>query len=186
MATAGAVGSLLLSLLLVGIGSSFGDSVYSGHGLGALTSLVWAAGINAGLLAIAATTPVLGWPLLGEHHRFKSQDELVSLLPVELQALLVGSAVLASQGQQDVEDQVTLASADGAGRGDAHGDGGRELSRIEERISEAQQRLAELERTQGPKKEKDRLRRLIRNLREAAERARKGETHGRRGRGQQN
>lgn len=85
------------------------------------------------------------------------------------------------------DDLITLAtSSEGAGRGDAHGDSGRELSKVEERIRQAQEELAELNRTQGPKKDKDRLKRLIENLRRAAERARKGETHGRQGRGQQN
>ncbi len=100
----------------------------------------------------------------------------------------IGSAVVGTGlivGTQ-ADDLITLAtSSEGAGRGDAHGDSGRELSKVEERIREAQAELAELNRTQGPKKDKDRLKRLIENLRRAAERARKGETHGRQGRGQQ-
>ena len=98
----GAVASLVLGLSQVRSGASLDDAVYSDrfHGLDALGSLVWAAGINVGLLVIAASAPVVGVPLLRDHHRFKSPAELVGLLPTELRLLvLIGASVVMAEGR---------------------------------------------------------------------------------------
>jgi RHS repeat-associated protein len=64
-----------------------------------------------------------------------------------------------------------------AGRGDPHGDAGRELERVNKRIDELQKQLADLNKSGGPKKDKKKIKDLIRNLRKAAQKAAKGITH---------
>jgi hypothetical protein len=72
---------------------------------------------------------------------------------------------------------LNILAREGAGRNDPHGDGGRRAAALEKEIGAAKQALADLERTQGSRREKRRLRSLIDHLQKDAARARKGETH---------
>jgi len=93
----------------------------------------------------------------------------------------------AQQGGTSLLDGFNAAQSgrEGASRGDPHGDGGRRLRAIEAEIEKLKAKLAELEQTQGPKKLKEKIKQKIKSLRQDAERALKGETHGRGQRGQQ-
>jgi hypothetical protein len=97
---------------------------------------------------------------------------------------IVGGAIYdTTQLLQGLLDGVWMANRTGAGRNEPHGDAGRALDKAEERIRELEAELAELKRTQGSRKEKLDIQNLIERLRKDAERKRKGETHGRRGKG---
>jgi RHS repeat-associated protein/uncharacterized repeat protein (TIGR01451 family) len=75
---------------------------------------------------------------------------------------------------------VAASQLSGAGRGDPHGSTSK-VPGLERQIAEAEAELAELIQNQGSKKDKNRLRKKIKNLREQIGRVVKGETHGRTG-----
>ena len=98
----GAIGSMAFGLFQVWSGAALDSTVHSAqlHGLDALGSLLWSAGINLGLLAVTATVPVVGLPLLLEHHRFKAPWELAQLLPWPFRLLvLIGGGVVMAEGR---------------------------------------------------------------------------------------
>ncbi|MEM7341413.1 MAG: hypothetical protein AAF467_22355 [Actinomycetota bacterium] len=98
--TVGAVGSMLYGLIQIQAGAELDTRVYSAHGLDALGSLLWSTGLNLGLLALVVVNPTTGWPTLAEHHRFKSPDELIAMLPWPVQVLAhVGHSVAATDGR---------------------------------------------------------------------------------------
>ena len=78
---------------------------------------------------------------------------------------------------------LALSKAQDSGKNEPHGDSGREVGKIQERLKELQDQLAELERTQGPKKVKDKIKKTIENITKDALDKAKGETHGRKGKG---
>ena len=96
----GVIGSMLYGLFEIRSGVGLDTRVYTAHGLAALGSLLWSAALNLGLLTLVAVNPMSGWPQLVEHHRFKSSDELLAMLPMELQILVhVGHTVVAADGR---------------------------------------------------------------------------------------
>lgn len=74
----------------------------------------------------------------------------------------------------------TGADSHGGGKNAQHGDGGRRAQTLEQQIQEAKDQLAELNRTQGPKRDKVKLGNKIRNLEQEARDAARGENHSQR------
>lgn len=69
-----------------------------------------------------------------------------------------------------------------AGKNDAHGSDSRSAA-LQAEIDQCEKDLAELKRTQGPKKEKDALSRKIINLKKEMDKAEKGESHNQKAKG---
>jgi len=69
----------------------------------------------------------------------------------------------------------------GAGKNDAHGDGGQRAKSLEGQVDDLEAALDSLKRNQGSRAEKKRILSRIKKLKEEADKARKGETHHRRG-----
>ena len=74
----------------------------------------------------------------------------------------------------------TGADSHGGGKNDQHGDGGRRGETLEQQIQDAKDQLADLNRTQGPKRDKVKLGNKIRNLEQEARDAASGENHSQR------
>jgi Pretoxin HINT domain len=79
----------------------------------------------------------------------------------------------------DVPVVVHNQTAGGAGRNDPHGDGGRAMTKAEARIAELEAQI----KPGMPRAERVRIENTIKNIRQNAARAAKGETHGRTGKG---
>jgi hypothetical protein len=69
-----------------------------------------------------------------------------------------------------------------AGKNDQHGSDSRSAA-LQAEIDRCKEELAELKRTQGPKKEKDTLERKITNLKQEMDKAKKGENHSQKAKG---
>ena len=151
------------------------------HGLEAMAVLLLIVGLAALLLATGIVALPAGAVLLG-----------VTTTELAIGGVLMSASGLAllnyahrgayTQAVGGAIDSIgdTIVQATDSGKNEPHGDAGRRQQQAEALIAELEARLAELIRTQGSKAEKDKLRDKIKNIRRAAERAKKGETHGRR------
>ncbi len=112
---------------------------------------------------------------------FDLSGEFLIAIPVVL--LVVGTGVAAglAASHQISRSNVPSPRAERIGKNDRHGDAGRRARALEEQVRQAEAELERLNRTQGSRAEKARLRTKIKNLREEARRATTGETHHRRG-----
>jgi len=110
-------------------------------------------------------------------------------IPVAIHSIVCTINADGEDGENDEGSEKENASGDspeadnpeddktGNGKSETHGDGGREQKRNEERIAEAERKLQELKDNQGSKKEKNKLRKLIKNLKQKGFDARNGEFH---------
>jgi RHS repeat-associated protein len=121
----------------------------------------------------------------GEGATAASETEMAEADDSYIDEIVVIESAISFHGLGSGNIYIVLAQSSdgGAGRGDPHGDAGRAQKKAESELQRLRDRLDELKRNQGSRREKQEIRNKIDRLQRDIQRKRKGETHWRRGPG---